>query len=471
MKTERLQELLTSDTDKLKDAFDQEVGEKPELDTYQKQYEVSLHDVFDPVKRKDKPIKDENGSIVDTKKVARIGVPMQKIITQTAAAFLCGNPIKLVANAEENTVEKTLLEGIEKVWDDNKLDYKSMDLSEKMMSETEVAELWYTEELEDPAEYWGETQINGKFRLRMKVLAHSLGDQIRPIFDPTGNMIAFGRGYTLKSEGKTEQHFDVYTDKFFYHGVKTDQGWTVDPPVANMVQKIPVIYYAQPTPEWADVQTAIDRLETVLSRHADTNDYSGSPILFTSGEITSLPEKEQDGKAIQADEKADAKFLSWDHAPESIKMEIDNLFKVIYACTFTPDISFDALKGMGQTSGFAMECMFMGAHLKAAKKAGIFGEGVQRRINYLKAALSTIDLKLKKGISLKIKPQFEFFLPKDMEGLVNTLTTAVSGGIMSKDTGVRQLGIAEDVQAELAQIEQEANSAGALNEIMNQNQL
>jgi hypothetical protein len=58
-----------------------------------------------------------------------------------------------------------------------------------------------------------------------------------------------------------------------------------------------------------------------------------------------------------------------------------------------------------------------------------------------------------------------------MEGLVNTLTTAVSGGIMSKDTGVRQLGIAEDVQAELAQIEQEANSAGALNQIMNQNQL
>jgi hypothetical protein len=36
---------------------------------------------------------------------------------------------------------------------------------------------------------------------------------------------------------------------------------------------------------------------------------------------------------------------------------------------------------------------------------------------------------------------------------------------------VRQLGIAEDVQAELAQIEQEANSAGALNQIMNQNQL
>jgi SPP1 family phage portal protein len=219
------------------------------------------------------------------------------------------------------------------------------------------------------------------------------------------------------------------------------------------------------------VQAAIDRIEMVLSRHADTNDYSGAPILFTKGQILSLPEKEQDGKAIQAEENADAKFLSWDHAPESIKLEIEQLFKVIYACTFTPDISFDALKGVGQTSGFAMECMFMGAHLKAAKKAGIFGEGVQRRINYLKAALSTIDLTLKKGISLKIKPQFEFFLPKDMEGLVNTLTTAVSGGIMSKDTGVRQLGIAEDVQAELAQIEQEANSAGALNQIMNQNQL
>jgi SPP1 family phage portal protein len=469
MKIEKLKELTSKPDEKLIEAIDREVADRSdEFDLYDRQYDVTKHDVFDKTKRKDKPIKDKDGNIVDMKPVNRIGIPLQKIITSTASAFLCGNPIKLVSTPKEKSTEETLLKGVEKVWEDNKLDYKGMDIAEKMMSETEVAELWYMEALEeDSIDYWSETGITGKFKPRMKVLARSLGDKLKPVFNPSGNLIAFGRGYKLTNDGETEEHFDIYTDKFFYHGRKIKQGeWLIDAPVPNMVGKIPVIYFSQPSTEWADVQTSIDRLENLFSRHAETNDYSGAPIFFSSGNIGSMPDKEADGKAIQGEQGADAKFLSWDHAPESIKLEIDNLFNVVYSCTFTPDISFGALKGVGQTSGYAMECMFMGAHLKAAKKAGIFGEGIQRRINYLKAAIATIDLNLTKAKSLSIKPQFEFYLPKDMKGLVDMLTTAVAGKIMAKETAIEQLGYA-DATEEMKRIEKEANSAGALADVMN----
>jgi DNA-binding Xre family transcriptional regulator len=48
----------------------------------------------------------------------------------------------------------------------------------------------------------------------------------------------------------------------------------------------------------------------------------------------------ESGAILQLEgENADAKYLSWEHAPESVKLEIETLLRMIYTITQMPDIS------------------------------------------------------------------------------------------------------------------------------------
>lgn len=428
------------------------------------QYDVENHAINDSAKRPDKQfINDKNEN--ETSYVSRLAVPFQKKIVSRAATFLCGNPIALNANPQDEK-EKSLLAAVEKVWEDNKLDYKSKTLAEYMMSETKAAELWYIEKLDPEEDYWGDT-LKSEFRLRIRILANSLGDSLYPVYDPTGNMIAFGRGYTVEDGDKKEEHFDLYTDDTVYEGIKPDGGeWKVVP-TANVYTKIPVIYYSQPQPEWNDVQSLIDRYEEQLSNLADTNDYFGSPLLAVTGVIKGFAKKGESGKVIQLDNQADIKYVTWDMAPEATKLEMETIEKLIFAMTDTPNDSFEQMKSLGVFSGIALKMLFLAAHMKASKKEEIFGEGIQRRINYIKHIIARIDGTFSK-VRLSIKPKFEYFLPKNDAEKIETLISAVQGGIMSTNSAIRQNPLIEDADAEIDEIDNEKSGPGALDNLMNQ---
>ncbi|MBC9913177.1 phage portal protein [Chitinophaga varians] len=417
-----------------------------------KQLDPTQHPVTDKSLRQDKS-KQVNGQTTPVF-VARLPIPMQKKIVNLAAAFLCANPIQLSAQTIDDT-QKGLLAGIKKLWDDNKLDYESMGEAELMMAETEVAELWYV--VDAPEEYWIGTPSEGsKLRLRMRILANSLGDQLNPVFDATGDMIAFGRGYSIKNGDNNEEHFDLYTDTQIIKGVKQSSGW-VTTSENNMIGKIPVIYYSQPLPEWSDVEALIERLETNVSNNADTNDYFGSPIVFVEGEIQGFADKGESGKVLQAKAGAKASYLTWDHAPEIIRYESDTLQRLIYSMTDTPNISFEEMKGLSTFSGAALRMLFLGAHLKAARKEGIFGKGIQRRINFMKTAMSIIDVRLQPALSLSIKPVFEYYLPKNIQEIIQTLSEGVGAGkpVMSQKTAVRNNPLVADADQEFVLMQEE----------------
>jgi SPP1 family phage portal protein len=428
-----------------------------------KQYNPKLHDVKDPAKRKDKTINDESGRAEEVVSVARLPLPIQKKIVLVAAAFL-GTPT--IESTPAVPIEEDLLTVITKTWNANKLDYKFKSIAKKTMSERHCAELWYTQDVDQS--YWDGFPIDTKFRLTMKILSMSLGDCLYPVFDEFGNMIAFGREYkVMGQDGKPVQHFDVYTEDEFYFSKKENNSWifaevvtgedgkattSYTPGVTsipNFIGKIPVIYYSQPLTEWDDVQELIDRLEKKISNHADTNDYFDSPIVVASGTVTGFANKGESGKLLEAKEGADVKYLTWDQAPESTKMEIENLQKFIYAFTHTPDISFENMKGLGVFSGIALKMLFIDAHLKASDKEEVFGEGLQRRINYLKGAIAVLDPKFKPALALEIKPKFKYFLPENIAEQVDVLVKAVEGKILSTETAVSLNPLVADHDAEL----------------------
>lgn len=463
MEAEKLKSLLTPET--FEDLKKEITGTKPQDEDLQdliNQYDIDNHVVMDAVKRRDKTVTLDDAGSTKLEYVARLPLPIQKKIVSLAAAFLCGNPIELHATPENDT-EKNLLEVLKKTWEDNKLDYESKSLAKLMMAYTEVAELWYTE----PASptYWKGTPNDTssvKYRLRMKVLSPKYGDKLYPVFSETGDMIAFGREYSVGSENR----FDVYTETMTLKGVKGANGW-VATPEENTTGKIPVIYYNQDQPEWADVQPLIDRLEKSYSNHADTNDYFGSPMIITKGNITGFATKGETGKNLQVNGEGDVKTLSWDQSPESVKLEQVNLSSAIYNLTSTPDISFEQMKSIGAMSGVAIKLMFLDAHLKASDKEENFGKSVQRRINFLLSALAKINVSLEKGLTLSVRPRFEYYLPKNDKETMDVLTEAVTGKILSQKTAVNLNPLVEDKESEIKNLKDEANSAGALADVMN----
>jgi SPP1 family phage portal protein len=435
-----------------------------------KEYNPKFHAVHDPAKRKDKVINDDEGNFKDTVKVTRLSLPMQKKIVLTAAAFL-GSPC--LSFSPVDTKEEDFQKVIEKTFEDNKLDYKFKKIAKTTMAERHCAELWYT--LPAEADYWDGQPINGRFKLKMRLLANSLGDSLYPVFDMYGDMIAFGRAYYMHEtdkSGKVDKvhHFDLYTADRIYYTKSINGSWVFNydldnetikytgdkgKGIPNPIGKIPVVYYSQLITEWEDVQECIDRLETIMSNHADTNDYNGSPTVVADGEVEGYSKKGEQGKFIQTRNGAKVYYLTWDSAPESIKLEMENLFKAIYTFTHTPDVSFDNLKGLGYFSTVALQTMFVDAHLKATDKEEIFGEGIQRRLNYVKRAIAEIDASFMKSLSMKVKPVFEYFLPKNVGETIDMLVKAVSGGLISQETAVENNPIVENPTEELERINKE----------------
>ncbi|MCF2498380.1 phage portal protein [Dyadobacter chenhuakuii] len=433
-----------------------------------KQWNVDDHDVLDKTIRKDRDVAyeeklDVGGETrIEVKKkiesVARIPVPFQKNIVGKAVSFLFGNPVKITSSAEAET-EISVLNSITKILDDNKTDSQNRVVAKQLFRSTQVAEFWYPVKSDETHEEYG---FPTPFKLKMSVFSPWSGVELFPFFDDFGDMIAFSRRYVLKDEDdKDVTNFETYTSETYYLWKQAGETWEQVEKTANVIKRIPVVYADQEQAEWADVQYAIERLETLISNHADTNDYNGSPIAVAEGEIISLGQKGERGKVIEMEKGGKLSYLSWDHAPESIKMEIETLFKIILTYTQTPDISFESVKGIGAISGIALKLLFMDAHLKVMDKREIFDPYLKRRLNIIKAfvgmmntSVSTTAKKLK--VDAEITP---YIIEDDLERL-RVLTEANGGkAVMSQRTSVAQSGFVDDPEAEYDQLQIEFEKA------------
>ncbi|MCK4446490.1 MAG: phage portal protein, partial [Candidatus Marinimicrobia bacterium] len=341
-------------------------------------------------------------------------------------------------------------------------------LARRLFVETKVAELWYVI-IDDQ---------NVK-HIKVALLCDENGDSIFTHFNENGDMDAFTRRYKLEDiDGKKYDHVDIYTAENFIYGTKKGEAWKSEKK-ENLYGKIPVIYYEQAETEWASVQTEIDRIEMLISKSADTNDYFGSPTLKLKGKLVNAPEKGEVGKILQftgetnAEGKidyGDAEYLTWTHAPEAVKLEYETLKDIIYSLTSTPDLSFNNVQGLTKTSGEALKFLFMDSILKAKDKEEIFGEALTRRVNLLKAILSVTDVKSKQALEeMDILIKFGDVLPKSITETVQALSIARGGdSIMSRDSAVRGNPLVEDSEEDIKRLEEEKKGeVGNLGESFN----
>ena len=214
------------------------------------------------------------------------------------------------------------------------------------------------------------------------------------------------------------------------------------------------MYGRQDKSEWADVQALIERLEKLLSNFADTNDYHASPKIFVTGEIRGFARKGETGAIIEGEANSTAQYLSWQQAPESVRLEIDTLLNMIYSTTQTPDISFDSVKGLANLSGVALRMLFLDAHLKVQNKSELFGEYLERRMNLVRRYLGVLNNALEPHIGqIEVSQRIEPFMVDDRAATIQALNLANGGReLISQRTAVRLSGLSDDPDGEYERI-------------------
>jgi len=353
-----------------------------------------------------------------------------------------------------------MLDMVQATLDDCKFDYLAQEIERLKQRFLTVMLVWYSVPAEEG--FWDELGITSKFKMRCTILSPKDGDIIIPLRDQYKDMIGAARKYKVKIGEKEVEKMDLFTNDAYMTFIQGDGGWTLEVTTTIPYGKANFILDEQERPEWADVTAKIERLEEVSSDTADENQISAFPILAATGEITAS----QGGgantrKVMQLEKGGDLKYIESTGGDTGAQNERKNLRSEIFKETATPDFDFETISG--DLPGVTIEMMLLPTTNKAkSKQMGSIGMFHQRNFNFLKSAMATIYKQVKPSVSLKMTPIFSIPLPRNLTEEWNRLASLVAAGLMSARTAISLIGVVEDVEAEIALIDEEASKRAAI---------
>ena len=414
-----------------------------------KEYDPKLHDISS---RPDKQRKDK-----EEYKTAKLARNWQQYINEVAAFFMLGNPLKWELTNEQEGGEEAkeafkLFEGFM-----NKQHYVSRNHEMKILAgaETEAAKLY--------AVYKDE----GEVKVKTMVLSKSKHFELRPLFNEFGDMKAFAVGYKSKDlQGNMLNRWDIYMSDFIYTCVEMADTsgmmhWNVTSR-QNMIGKIPVIYVKQPK-EWDGVQVRIEQDEWLDSKNADVVEYFGDPYLKISKSVkNSLAAAEEVGKLIEVTDKDDV--FDYVTPPEASEMKRDEksmLKESILLGSFTPDLSYENIKGLGAISGEAESKANVLGHIKKNNRRMIYDEVFERDKNLMMAICTNILYPEKKAAFAKMSVNFSYQDP--FMGVMDDNSEEIvrwrDAGVMSVEACVEANRNIKNKELEVERLKKEAEEA------------
>jgi len=481
MKIEEI--LLLGDADKIIEYLKKRRTSAPDTQTNLNDWNVDKHEIMtDKEKYPDRKVLvkqeedvwDESSKRTlhkepeyDTEPANRIGIPLEQDIINIQTAFTVGTEPKMKCDPS-NDDEKNLLKAVTSVLSKNKIKYQNKKIIRAWLAEQEVAEYWYA--VDDDSfwdKFWSKVKkiFTGKTkpnkRLRSVIWSPFRGDSLYPFFDGYGDLVAVSREYKRSDlEGKEITCFQTVTKDSVYQW-ESESGWKLikEKSFKHGFEKMPILYAYRDKPYCHKIKTLRIRIEKLLSNYADCIDYHFFPILKLFGDVGGVSGKKKDRIVRLEGQGADAQYLTWNQVPTTIELELNTLFNNAYSMTGTPRISFDNLKGTGNAlSGVSFEYVFLSTHLQVENHAEDIGDFLQRRVNFLVSALGTINSYEFAGASKTIDIDVEIvpFKIENIDDKVNTAVNAISGGVWSRKQGVIFAGLTDEIEEELALIEEEA---------------
>lgn len=405
-----------------------------------KDYNVETHEIMS---RQDKAVYDKKGNFLRWSKRWKLPIPYQPFINEVALVFLYGRPVKWSQKSDDTDYAYT----------------KYNDTIDKTRFNACVRECKRIAGAEGISAILFHIFRNdeNKPELRLNVLSKAKNDDIYTIKDQYGRLKAFGWGYTLtESGGRSVFHIDIYTSDYLYMCKRNTVGWDVQT-YKNQVGKIPVLIFEQEV-EHNGVQPLIERIEYNTSVDADVNDRFANPAMVADAEIlNSLPKQEDEAKLYILKGGGNIRYLTWDQASESKNKEYERLDKHILNKTFTPQIDFDNMKSLSNTSSKALKQMMMLAVIKAEKRKETHDEYMSRAANLLIAILGNVLDYPNKAQYDKLEVTHEFQEPfgEDVSAHLNDLIRQYEAGGLSLETMLERSYLVKNAQQELERIKQE----------------
>lgn len=298
----------------------------------------------------------------------------------------------------------------------------------------------------------------GERRVKSTVLARSKGYRLRPLIDQFGVMKAFAYGYTLRERGKNVQHWDFQTADMLFFCKKGSVGWEVES-FPNPTGKINAIYFSQPK-AWDGVERRLEREESLDSKVADTNNYFADPIATATADvIDSMTDPSMPGKLIQL--SGDKSHFGYVNPPQSSELrnsEKRDLQESILFDTYTPDFSYENMRGMGTLSGAAIRNAMILGYIKRENRKEIYDELISRHgsltIAILKFLYPGEDFE-----ELDVEHEFAEPFDSDRQNEWSAIATLYNAGLISLEEAVEQLAICSHPSAEIARIRKAAEDA------------
>lgn len=401
-----------------------------DVDEALREYNPQLHKIME---RPNKPRKNERPYI--TEKLPRT---RQRYINEVELFFLFGNPIVWKLQDGDNEAFQLF----QKFLKDSFFDSRMRTAKRLAGAETESAKLYniYTDK-------------DKKITCNVAILARSTGYTLRPLFDRFGSLAAFAYGYTQNQGGKQVQHWDIQTPEFIFYCEQAAVGWNVDMQ-PNPTGKINVIYYRQVKP-WEGAEPRIAREEMLDSRVGDTNNYFADPVAIASADVVQLM-KEPDAVArlIQmTGQNSRFEYVNPPQASELQRNEKENLQSSILFDTFTPDFSFEALRGMGTLSGSAIRNSMILGYIKRARNIETYAELVEREKNLILAVLKYQHPEMASKLNeLVIGFEFAEPFPDDVDTRWQRISNLYGAGLVSLETAVSMLSLTDDNEEEIDRI-------------------
>ena len=406
----------------------------------------------------------------------RIALPIEQDIVNIQTAFTVGAEPTLDCKPDES--EEGLLAAINQVFKKNKIKYQNKQAVRSWLAEQEVAEYWYV--VRDDG-FWAKLKrtvasIFGKsrpeYRLKSVLWSPFRGDKLYPFFDDNGDLVALSREYKKKDlDDKEILCFMTITQDMVYQW-EMDNGWQEVSAFKHGFKKMPIIYMYRPEAYCEKIKTLRIRLEKLLSNYADCIDYHFFPILMLFGDVQNFSGEFKNRVVELTGMNANAQYLTWNQASDTIKFEVETMLSQIYGLTNTPRISFDSLKGTGNAvSGVAFDYVFMSTHLNVENLNEVVGVFMQRRVNFLVSALGSINSSLEAAsetidIDVKMNP----YRLEDLAQKINTAIKAKDGQLWSQETAITFVSNVDSVIDEVEKIKEE-QAEKQQNEISKQEQL
>lgn len=404
-----------------------------EVDNALREYNPELHKVM---KRPNKFRKKQSPYISEKLPRSR-----QDYINEVELFFLLGNPIVWKKVGGDDAAYELFTDFLNnQYFHDNLCEAKRL-----AGAETECAKLYRITRGADGA----------KPNVQTVILARSKGYKLRPLFDQYGNLQAFAYGYTLKENNRNVQHWDIETPDFLFYCKKALLGWEVET-YPNPTGKINVIYYRQ-RKAWHGVQQRIEREEMLDSKTADNNNYFSDPMAAATADvIQNLKSPETIGGLIQlTGSSSKFEYINPPQSSESREAERKSLADSILFDTYTPDLSYENLKGLGSISGVAIKNAMTIGYIKRKRNISQYKQLVRRDLSLMIEILAFVHPEMAEKIRA-LRIDFDFAEPFDSDNgeQQRLIADLYAQGVVSLEEAVHQIAICDDPDAEIRRLKE-----------------